>query len=76
LTPELTLEPPLPKMLKFPRRRSPIPVEPDPTPKNTKPAAKTKARKTKTHFACARRRGKNIVCSTLGGRRAEACRLG
>src|SRR5919204_1915785 len=74
LTAELVVEPPPePKMLKLPRSRSPSPVDREPTPRKTKPAAKTNARKTKTHFACRRRRGKNIVCSTVGGRRA-ACR--
>ena len=58
---ELVEVPPPPK--KLPRRMSLIPVEPEPTPKATKPTAKTSARKTKTHFACLRRRGKNIVCS-------------
>src|SRR5947207_1893663 len=76
LTAVLVVEPPPePKMLKLPRRRSPRPVEPDPTPKKTKPAAKTNARKTKTHFAWRRRRGKNIVDSMLGGLRAAACFL-
>ena len=55
------VEVPPPK--KLPRRMSLMPVEPEPTPNATKPIAKTRARKTNTHFACRRRRGKNIVCS-------------
>src|SRR3954463_2832664 len=72
-TPELTVVPLLPKTLKFPRSRSPIP-DPEPTPKKTKPAAKTNASRTNTHFAWRRRRGKNIVDSMLGAWRADACR--
>jgi len=64
---ELVEVPPPPK--KFPRRMSLMPVEPEPTPKATKPTAKTSARKTKTHFACLRRRGKNIACSYAGAAR-------
>ena len=45
-------EPPLlPKWKKF-WSTSLIPVEPEPTPKNTKPSAKTTASSTKAHFAC------------------------
>src|SRR6266513_2990585 len=43
----------------------PIPVEPDPTPKATKPTAKTSARRTNIHFACRRRREKKSWSSQL-----------
>src|SRR5438309_5525609 len=57
-------------MWKFPRRRSPIPDEPEPTPRKTKLSAKTSARKMNTGFVERRSRMKNIVCSATGGLRA------
>src|SRR5437660_8882675 len=54
----------------FPRRRSPMPDEPEPTPRKTKLSAKTSARKMKIGFVERRSRMKNIVCSATGGLRA------
>src|SRR5437588_8913865 len=54
----------------FPRRRSPMPDEPEPTPRKTKLNAKTSARKMKIGFVERRSRMKNIVCSATGGLRA------
>src|SRR3954464_13690083 len=49
---------------------------PEPTPKKTKPSAKTSARKTKTHLACLRRRGKNICASYSFAGLRDCLRLG
>ena len=54
----------IPEPPPLPRRMSPKPTPPAPTPKPTKPSPKASARKRNTHFACLRRRGKNMVSST------------
>src|SRR5439155_6394716 len=58
-------EPLLPELEKKFCRASLIPVEPEPTPKMTKPTPKASARKTNIHFACARRRLKKSCSSQL-----------
>src|SRR5919201_3367925 len=74
------VELPLPPK-KLPRRMSPIPVEPEPTPKATKPIANASARRTYITFACRRRREKKSCSSQLGAARCFffacgcACRL-
>ena len=47
----------------LPLKRSPIPVEPEPTPKKTNPPAKTKTSRMNAHLAWRRRRVKKSVCS-------------
>src|SRR2546430_4174940 len=60
------LTPLLPPPPKRPlRKMSLIPVEPEPTPKATKPTPNTSASRTNIHFVCRRRRAKKSWSSQL-----------